>query len=435
MNKAFQKDFDQIVNYNEKPKISSLKEDIDKIYKLISELLSGSITPTDFRIAIQKYNVTKVVSLFRDSFPKFPASYKIKLTDTFSRYFYNANLSPNQFWLFVNNNKFWTEIKMFHDVYYDRSVRFNNFIEYLRAVLMEFRLGEYLSPVEKTLIQILQANPYQSFKDISEKTGISQKSITQALQKLKSKKIYFGSLVSYNAVGFKEYFIELESLDKPTYHDKFIYLEENSQFPKKEKLYFGITKEKISSINSFEVLTKTYSINLSLIEEPYSLKWALSQNRPKLLPQTVTSIKSTSNMAHIVTKPHTIMLLRRSEKDFKRPGYTNISKLCGVSVRTLLREKNTLINNGIIKPCLYTNSDALIYLFVKSKAELAKLYSYVPIINSFKVSDLHNQIFWISKIGIIPKDLSTILDYLKGWTETTIISNRHIIIDKTLDID
>ena len=419
---------DETLTQYEKPNNESFL-----IQELINQLLNGSLTPADFRIAIQTYNRSRVISLFRDSFPKFPTNYKIKLAETFSRYFYGTTVPTNQFWSFVNYSKFWTEIKIFHDIYYDRSLRLNHFLTYLRRSLILHKLSHNLTPLEKKILKILQKKPDQTCKEIASQIRLSQKSISQVIKKLKEKQIQIGSLVSYSAIGLTEYFIEVENFKHSIYENTFVYLENNFLFPNNKKLCYGISRRKIKSANFYEVLDKKYSVNLSLIQEPYTLKWALSQDKPRSKAHIVCAKKDILTTKTSWLKEHTIMLLRNCEKDFKKPEYQQISRKCNVSIRTLLREKSRFLKEEIIKPCLDTTTKALIYLFIKSNIELSKLYDYLPVMKSFKVSNNKKDILWISKVGVLPADLPTLLNYLHGWTEVSIINSRQIIIDKTVE--
>ncbi|MHA1778721.1 MAG: winged helix-turn-helix transcriptional regulator, partial [Candidatus Heimdallarchaeaceae archaeon] len=294
--------------------------------------------------------------------------------------------------------------------------------------------GHNFTSLEKRISQILQNQPNKTFKEIADQVGLSQKAITQIVKKLREKQIKIGALISYSAVGLSEYFIETEDFNRSVFNNVFIYLENNVLFPNNKKLYYGISKRKIKSDNYYEVLDKKYSINLSLIQEPYTLKWSLSQNKPRSRSQIIYAIKNHLTTKKTGLKPHTIMLLRNCEKDFKKPEYQQISKKCKVSIRTLLREKSKLVKNEIIKPCLDTDIKMLMYLFVKSNVELSKLYDFLPIMKSFKVSNKDKNILWISKIGILPSDLPTLLNYLHDWADISIINSRQVIIDKTLEL-
>ena len=127
--------------------------------------------------------------------------------------------------------------------------------------------------------------------------------------------------------------------------------------------------------------------------------------------------------------------MRNCEKNYKRPELSRISNQNDISVRTLIRTKSKLVENGIVQPKLFFGGNRLTQLLIISRNELAELYNKLPFIESFELSGHNEDIFWLSLVSIFPSDFRTIYSVYKDVAEVFLVLNKkQIKILKTDDI-
>jgi len=95
----------------------------NRVVKLIESLISGLIEPDKFRKKINKESKMSAKILFRERLPIFNSDLRLKLTDTFTRYFFrDSSIRKNELWKYVEYDAFWSFLGRFHDHIYTRNM-------------------------------------------------------------------------------------------------------------------------------------------------------------------------------------------------------------------------------------------------------------------------------------------------------------------------
>ena len=187
------------------------------ISQLIDSLTTGEMKPSDFGVEINEYSQTMAKNLFRDSFPKFSSNLRSKCTDVFIRYFFNdTTYQTNDFWKFVDYKDFWVQLRNLHDYIYTRNMIYNETIQFFENNLFSTNNRANLSFLEQRVIEQLDHSPYLLNKDIAKQFKVSEKTISNLMNSLRSKGISLGSSIDYSALDSFEIFSlgESELLDK-----------------------------------------------------------------------------------------------------------------------------------------------------------------------------------------------------------------------------
>ena len=391
---------------------------------LISQLLSGAIEVSDFRLAIVQLSKSKITNLFRDSFPKFTSGLKSRITSLFSRYFFNdLSYDKNEFWRFVDHKNLWSELMNFHDLTYSREMSFSDVFRYLEKKLNSTKSQLNLAHLEKKVIESLGKNPSSLHKTIADELGISEKKTSIIIKELKNKGIYLGSLISYDSVNLHEFFSFNNSTDLGT-NAKLI--DEYVLFPD-FKIIHGIISRKKHGPSFHYVKDKKTFFNFEILTKGVSIKdWKEHPTQFKKSDIIKPSHHATPTYVFSDSQPHIAHLLRNCELDFKKPDIKNIADSNDVSARTLFRVKSKLIEEQVIQPNVVIENSDMLQLFIISKFELDKFYNKVPYINTFQVQDDFGDRSWISYLSIFIPDFKFIHSLLNEKTELFQVVERKI---------
>ncbi|MHA1302593.1 MAG: hypothetical protein ACTSQE_02115 [Candidatus Heimdallarchaeaceae archaeon] len=388
-------------------KRSNTVREIETIKHLIQELLNGIITPSNFRLLISKYQKPKVKALFRDSFPHFVPNHRQIFTDIFSRYFFNEEISKNYpLWKYIDYKDFFKGIKIFHDNFYDRSMK----IKEIECFFKErFHLDLNLSHLEKEILfrlnNSIKENKPIAYQTLAEDLNVTKKRITRIIQGLKDKGIWLGSIIKWDKIGFSEYF-----LFNPSHYNKdsLIFEEKYELFPKLSLRYI-IKTVADERITGYKVLNKKIFTNLNILFNKTKLSEIVNYTGYGKKLVTNEFYQGISNFNQLEQplkkiKDYGIQLLLNSRQDYKHPKFVQIANDYNVSVRTLIRIKAKLLKEQILKPHLFVNSKEFLHLIIISKNELTTLYKMVPTIESYYLTDEDNNRLWISILSIWRED-------------------------------
>ena len=415
-----------LVMENKKIAIFDAKESI-----IISSLLDGAIEASDFRLSIGHFSKTKVTNLFRDSFPKFSSGVKSKITDVFIRYFFSNNMiNVNEFWRFVDFRNFWAELRTFHDVFYSRNMILSDVIKFFEQTLFQTKSHLNLNFLQKKIIEKLGKKPSSLYKQLAEDLSISEKKVSVTLKHLNSRGIYLGSLISYNSIGFHEFF----SFNRSNgFGENAVIIDRLLLFPKLN-ITHGIMARKKHGPSFYYVKEKKMYFNPDILNKGLSIQdWKKhSLTKQKNSSDSVTSAKLKTVSSE--KQPYLSHLLRNCELDFKRPDIKTIAESHNVSARTLFRVKSSLIDDKIIQPNMVVETPDLLQVLLVSKSELVELYNKIPFIRTYQIHDDFGDTSWLSYLSIFMTDFKYIYSRLSRHAEVFQVIRRQIK-DLNIDID
>ena len=390
---------------------------------LISSLLDGAVEVSDFRLSIGLFSKTKVINLFRDSFPKFSSGVKSKITDVFNRYFFNNNkVGENEFWRFVDFRNFWAELRIFHNIIYSRDMTLSDVIKFFEQTLFRTKSRLNLNFLQKKIIEKLGKNPSSLYNQLAEDLGISEKKVSVTLKHLNSRGIYLGSLISYKSLNLHEFFSFNRSDD---FGDNAVLIDRYLLFPDLN-ITHGIMSQKKHGPSFYYVKEKKMYFNPDILNKGLSIQdWKKhSLIKQKNLSDSVTSAKPKKVSSE--KQPYLSHLLRNCELDFKRSDIKTIAETHDVSARTMFRIKSKLIEDKIIQPCMVVENSDLLQVLLVSKSELAELYNKVPFIRTYQIHDDFGDTSWLSNLSIFMSDFKYIYSRLSRHAEVFQVIKRQI---------
>lgn len=423
------------MDVNEKVSEDSLSQNQtnEKTKSLIKLLLTGNINVSDFRLEVTKYSATKTINLFRDSLSHFTSDFRCKTADIFAKYFFNKHsINITKLWKYVDYKDFWVELKIFHDIFYTKSMTLNQTLKHFEKRLVKLSSERFLTYIEQKLLESLEKDPLTSYRKISRELGVSEKKITTTMKGLTLKGIYLGSLVNYSSIGLREVFCFDYS---DIFNDVFVFLEKHDLFPQLS-FFHGVTYSNGDNPSFFYVKSKKIIGNPSILSKGISIQDWRGHSPPNKAKRNVTFVNFDSDdFIYSLNKKYILQLMRNCEKNYKRPELSRISNQNDVSVRTLIRTKSKLVESGAVQPKLFLGGNKLTQLLIISKNELVELYNKLPFIESFELSGYNEDIFWLSLVSIFPSDFKTVYSLYKDIAEVFLeLNKKQIKILKTDDI-